>query len=145
MTKSIKILYEDWSLSAGSVFATGNIFASKIKEAIVNFDGNNTPYVDSMSYSDNFDCFVHDAFSSGFVYINDRKAISILQIKCFEFNDVVEVINVECAKETTSKNVIPQPASSNNLNRKSNKRKIRKQRKPIEKKNIVNDGDKNEG
>jgi hypothetical protein len=124
MTKSIKIVYENWSLSSISGVS------SKIEEAIVNFDGNNTAYLDSMSYSDNFDCFVHDAFSSGFVYINDRKAISILQIKCFEFNDAVEV-KVECSKETTSKNVIPQPASSNNLNRKSNKRKIRKQRKPI--------------
>jgi hypothetical protein len=139
MTKSIKIVYEDWSLSAGSVFATGNIFENKIKEAIVGFDGNNTPYVDSMSYSDNFDCFVHDAFSSGFVYINNRKAVSILQIKCFEFNDVVESV-----KDATSANVTPRPVSPNTLNRKSNKRKIRKQRKPIEKKNAVNDGVKNE-
>jgi len=138
MTKSIKIVYEDWSISASSVFATGNIFASKIKEAIVEFDGNNTPYVESMSYSDNFDSFVHDVFNSGFVYINQRKAVSILQIKCFEFNDV------EGVKDTTSVNATPQQASQNTLKRKSNKRNIRKQRKPIEKKNAVNDGVKNE-
>jgi len=132
MTKSIKILYENWSVNG-----IGGV-SSKIEEAIVNFDGNNTPYVDSMSYADNFDSFVHDVFNSGFVYINQRKAVSILQIKCFEFNDV------EGAKDTTSVNATPQQASQNTLKRKSNKRNIRKQRKPIEKKNIMNDGAKNE-
>ena len=139
MTKSIKIVYEDWSISAG------NIFESKIKEAIVDFDGNNTPYIDSMSYADNFDCFVHDAFGSGFVYITPQKAVSILQIKSFEFNHVVEGI-----KDTISVNVTPQPATPNTSNRKPNKRKIRKQRKPIAKNdsainNVANDGAKNEG
>jgi len=138
MMKSIKIMYEDWINTTG-------LATCIIKEAIVDFDGNNTPYVESMSYSDNFDSFIHDAFNSGFVYLTPRKAVSILQIKYFEFNDAVESV-----KDSTPVKVTNQPMDSNHSNRKSNKRKLRKQRKPIEKKNVVintvaKDGVNNEG
>jgi hypothetical protein len=133
MKKSIKIIYEDWSLSAASALATGNVFSSKIKEATVYFDGNNTRYIDSISYADNFDCFVHDAFSYGFVYITDRKAVSILQIKCFEFNDSTE----DDKSSTLCNNEDCRPLVSNNNNCNANKRKTRKNRPLPENGSIV--------
>jgi len=123
--KSIKIVYEYCTKKDGTTI-------SRIEEAIVDFDGNNTQYVDSMSYSDNFDRFVHDAFSSGFIYLTPRKVVSVFQIKFFEFND-----DFESEKDPISIKESNQPMDSNHLNREANKRKTRKNKSIISKNNTV--------
>ena len=54
-----------------------------LKEALVPFCERNTIYLNDISYSDNFDNFLQDAFEGGYIYLNDTHAIPVFNIKSF--------------------------------------------------------------
>jgi len=82
--KSIKIIYSNYE-----VIQDGSI-RWKDKEVIVPFSKDMTEYVTNQSYRDNMEAMILDIFESGYVFISDKIAIPVFNIKQFIAFDEVE-------------------------------------------------------
>lgn len=105
MDKKIKIIYEDFKRS-------NKRYVPEIKSVLVSFGNYNTEYVETMSYEENFDAFVNDVFECGFLYLNDKKALSVFQVKSFEMvqdekenKEVKNEVNEEKNEDVTTHQV----------------------------------------
>ena len=116
MTKCVKIIYEDVTMSNGKV-------VSNIVSRLVPFSELNTVYTQAESYTNNFERFVHDCFECGAIYVTAGIVIPIWLIKKMEAHDPSEVP----PQQTVSKN-----GASGNKQKKSNpKRYKNRKRKDI--------------
>jgi hypothetical protein len=110
--KYVKIVYEDFRTN------NSNRYHSEIKSDMVEFDGYNTCYINEISYEDNFDAFVHDLFSFGFLYLNDGRAIPVFNIK---FIEMVREQKLDSSDNTESaENIVKNP---NEVKRKRKRRR----------------------
>ena len=82
MRKYVKVIYED-------VQEEGGIFVTELQSALAPFSERNTVFSDSVSYRENFEQFMQDAFECGYIYLTPDHAISILQIKSYLAHDPV--------------------------------------------------------
>jgi hypothetical protein len=94
MTKYVKIIYENWVMERDG-------YKPAVTDALVPFCDKNTAWTDGLTYAENFDILVQDVFDCGFIYINDTKAVTVLQIKSFEHHDPQHKQNKPTRKRTT--------------------------------------------
>ena len=77
---SIQIIYEDFEVAPNGI-------RNSLKVATVYFSEKTTPYTNSVSYADNFEYMIADIYQNGYVYIDDKNIIPVLNIKKFLDNN----------------------------------------------------------